>query len=135
MKKFLFYLIQFTWGLPQNILGLLIMLINIKCRKEMFRNSLLTYWNVRGGMSLGMFIFLNDDSEDKRMEFYKLHEYGHSIQSLILGPLYLFIIGIPSFLWANNRFLVKRRRNTGKSYYSFYTERWANRIFEHYIKE
>lgn len=27
-----------------------------------------------------------------------VHEYGHTIQSLMLGPLYLAIIGIPSTL-------------------------------------
>lgn len=27
------------------------------------------------------------------------HEYGHQLQSYILGPLYLLIIGLPSGLW------------------------------------
>jgi len=54
-----------------------------------------------------MFAFVGLDLEmDKRLENRipddeieqrtLVHEYGHTIQSIILGPLYLLIIGIPS---------------------------------------
>lgn len=36
-----------------------------------------------------------------------VHEYGHTIQSMILGPLYLIVIGIPSTLWG---FLMGKKR-------------------------
>jgi hypothetical protein len=53
------------------------------------------------------------------------HELGHSIQSLILGPLYLIVIGLPSWIWFT-------WYNNGKdkrvSYYWFYTEAWANKL-------
>jgi hypothetical protein len=39
------------------------------------------------------------------------HEFGHRFQSLLLGPFYLFVIGIPSAI---------SRQST------FYTERWAD---------
>lgn len=39
------------------------------------------------------------------------HEFGHRFQSLLLGPLYLFIIGIPSAISRSP---------------TFYTEKWAN---------
>ena len=43
---------------------------------------------------------------------------GHVVDSYILGPLYLLIIGLPSLLHATFGFT--------KKYYDFYTERLAN---------
>ena len=37
-----------------------------------------------------------DEELSKRL---LVHEYGHTIQSLIFGPLYLIVMGIPSTLW------------------------------------
>ena len=57
MNKFFYYLIQFTWGLPQNIMGFLLSLKYRKNKKEKFFNSLITYHHEKwGGISLGMFI-------------------------------------------------------------------------------
>ena len=57
-----------------------------------------------------------------------VHEYGHTIQSLILGPLYLIVIGIPSTMWA---FLFeKKRKDEQIPYGAFFTEKWANRLGE-----
>ena len=57
-----------------------------------------------------------------------MHEYGHCVQSLMLGPLYLIAVGVPSYRWANLPALRKMRRETGRSYYSVYPENWANRL-------
>lgn len=43
----------------------------------------------------------------------------------VLGPLYLLIIGLPSFLWAS---LKRAGLFRGRDYYSFYTEKWADRL-------
>ena len=57
-----------------------------------------------------------------------VHEYGHTVQSLILGPLYLFVIGIPSTLWG---FLGgRKRRDEQIPYGAFFTEKWANSLGE-----
>ena len=45
------------------------------------------------------------------------------MQSRMLGWLYLFVIGIPSILWA-----AWWNEGQNRSYYSFYTERWADRL-------
>jgi len=50
-----------------------------------------------GAVSLGQFIFLFSDFRE-REEFVIRHEYGHTKQSHLLGPLYLLIIGVPSFI-------------------------------------
>ena len=54
------------------------------------------------------------------------HEYGHYQQSLRLGWLWIFVIGIPSLIWAGC--FQKYRRKNKISYYSFYTEKWANKL-------
>lgn len=59
-----------------------------------------------------------------------VHEYGHTIQSLILGPLYLIVMGIPSTLWGFLPSLNNKRKNQGISYFSFFTEKWANYLGE-----
>ena len=59
-----------------------------------------------------------------------VHEYGHTIQSLLLGPLYFIIIGIPSTLWGFLPLLAKKRKEEGLSYFSFFTEKWANGLGE-----
>ena len=56
------------------------------------------------------------------------HEYGHSIQSMILGPAYLPVVGIPSILWCRVPSLGRSWRSGKRSYYSFFTERSADRF-------
>jgi hypothetical protein len=47
-----------------------------------------------GGLCLGPFQFVNKYATNK----IKDHEYGHSIQNILFGPLFLFIVGIPSLV-------------------------------------
>ena len=120
-----YYFLQMTWGIIQNALGFLIwiyvLLTGPKEKRCFFHGALVTRWNLKSSMSLGIFLFLGTD--DQRVI---VHEYGHSIQSCILGPFYLFIIGIPSLAWANTPHFVRLRRKGVYRYSSFYPERWAN---------
>lgn len=132
MKKialFFYYLIQFTWGLPQNIVGLILTLAHSKNVKEFFHGALVTYHNEDwGGISLGMFILMNGNRDETWSSGTRVHEFGHTIQSLILGPLYLFVIGLPSIIWCNGKKFIKMRKEDGVSYFSFYPEKWANHL-------
>ncbi|MGI6701827.1 MAG: hypothetical protein ACOX3U_05165 [Christensenellales bacterium] len=125
---FLFYLIQFTWGIIQNLLGL-ILFIRYKGKREFFFGSVITYHNENwGGISLGIFITISSVKGPEWIAATKVHEYGHTIQSLILGPLYLFIIGIPSIIWCNAKKFKALRKERNISYFDFYPEKWANRL-------
>lgn len=121
MKKLLFWLLNFTWCLPQNIIGGILYLINIKKSHIKHKDAIVTKWNYGGSVSLGAFIFVS--SYDNEL---MVHEYGHTIQSLILGFFYLFVIGIPSIVWASC--FENYRRKHKVSYYAFYTEKWANKL-------
>ena len=71
--------------------------------------------------------FYNPDKYDLKAEEIRerllVHEYGHTYQSLILGPLFIPVVGIPSVIWG----MVKK---PGQSYFSFYAENWANHLGE-----
>lgn len=117
---FLYALGQCTWGLVQTLAGLAVFLCCPGCRRFRHRGTLVTRWRRPDGLSLGLFVFV-PEGEDPRL---LRHEYGHTLQSLALGPLYLPVIGLPSLAWAA---LKRRGRMGGRSYYDFYTERWADR--------
>ena len=86
-------------------------------------------------MGLGMFIFISESAmADEHREFTLMHEYGHTVQSIILGPLFLPVIGLPSLLWAGLPVFLRYRERRGVSYYSFYPERWANFLGERAVK-
>ncbi len=116
---FLYALGQCTWGLVQTLAGLVVFLSCPGCRHSFHRGTVVTAWRRPDGLSLGLFIFV-PEGEDPRL---LRHEYGHTLQSLLLGPLYLPVIGLPSLIRAAWR----RGRRRGRSYYDFYTERWADR--------
>ena len=123
MKKLLFGIWQWTWGFPQSFVGLIVFLVCRKCPHGMYRGCITSRWNNRGSMGMGMFLFLG--TEDSQV---RVHEFGHSVQSLILGPLFLPIMGIPSFLWCNIPYFRRMRKEKGVSYYSFYPESTANAL-------
>ena len=131
MTILLFRLWQWFWGLPQNLLGFLLMLYLRKDRRSEYRGCIITHWRNTGSMSLGMFLFLGNDKDPQVL----VHEYGHTIQSMILGPLYLPVMGLPSFLWCNLAACRKLRKEKGISYYRFYPESTANFLGRMVTKE
>ncbi|HPD02292.1 MAG TPA: hypothetical protein P5161_03790 [Eubacteriales bacterium] len=124
---FFFYLLQFTWGLLANLLGFLVYLSKGKLNREWFKGALISRHEENwGGVSLGIFIFVNGARGEQWFLDARAHEYGHTLQNLLLGPLYLFVIGIPSVIWCNSKRFIKLREEKGVSYYEFYPEKWAN---------
>lgn len=139
MKTTLYKIWQCTWGFLQSFIGFIVFLLNFKCKHFWYHGAFITVWNLKSSVSLGLFVFVTSDPffskkyEGKmtRKELSNrllVHEYGHTIQSLILGPLYLIIIGIPSALWAY--FGGKKRREKQIPYGAFFTEKWANALGE-----
>ena len=131
LKAFLFYLVQWTWGLPVNIVGGLMYLYFTKIkgyRWQHFGYARIVYmpWNA-GGLSMGLFIFMKDQHKNKKWTHdVRIHEYGHTWQCLVLGPLYYPVIALPSIIWCNLPMFRKMRKEKGISYYSFYPEKSAN---------
>ena len=135
---FLYYLVQCTWGALQTLAGFIVFLVNFNRPHFFYHNAMVTVWKIRSGLSLGAFIFVPSFKDTSRTGIQRriiVHEYGHTIQSLILGPLYLLVIGLPSLLWNKIPVFERRRVQRNFSYYSFYTERWANHLGELVTRE
>ena len=73
--------------------------------------------------------------EESVSRFLLEHEYGHTIQSLILGPMYLLLVGLPSLLWNRLPYFERHRKKSGRSYYSAVFERTANSLGEKAAKK
>ena len=119
--KLIVEILLWIWQAPQNIVGLVFRLI-YGWTAILFRGvDVVVSSRFPGGISLGRTIVVkrpylaNTDTWN--------HEYGHTRQSLYLGPFYLFVVGIPSLLWA-----WYWNPSRGVSYYSFYTEKWADKL-------
>lgn len=108
------------WCFPQMLAGLVLKKItNAKKVGNHYE------YNVRSGsISIGKYIFLCPSHWEDKITLQ--HEYGHTKQSLYLGWLYLFVIGIPSFVWASCFGWYRKKNNI--SYYDFYTEKWADKL-------
>lgn len=121
----LLFVLLFLWQLPQNMVALAMLPFIGKPRVVTRRNycvGIVGRWfpDSASGVSLGNFAFFHPDCIHD--DFTIRHEMdGHAVDSKLFGPLYLFIIGIPSLL---HFFFMKK----GGDYYDFYTERRANRF-------
>ncbi|MBQ8687069.1 MAG: hypothetical protein IJ512_00815 [Ruminococcus sp.] len=124
MRRMLYILLQCTWGFPQTLLGAVIFLLNLQRRHDLYHGAVVSSWGMRSSASIGLFIFISERHENSRRLL--VHEYGHTLQSLLLGPLYLPLIGLPSMLWMMLPCFRKLRNRRHTSYYRFYTESWAN---------
>ena len=126
-------ILTLLWELPQNALGYIVLKVSgavLYTKFYMKRISTEVYsWKYSTGLSLGKYIFIPFAPDTKLsygvMEYIR-HEHGHSIQSKYLGWLYLLVIGLPSAIWCGC--FEKYREKHGISYYSFYTEKWADKL-------
>ena len=125
MKKFLFILLSCTWGALTTLVGLIAFLIlRKKYPHKTYRGCIDTQWNTRSGLSLGLFIFTpREDIPDSQN--IRVHEYGHCIQSIVLGPLFL-IPGLMSLAWGR-RYGKLRKENPQLRYTSHFVESWASK--------
>lgn len=132
MKVFLRILTE-IWQFPQHIIAYIIMLINHKSVEPMVNKDGILYYLVEHlfdcGVSLGNYIFLDSDGNYDCIMV--RHERGHQIQSLILGPLYLIVIGLPSIIGnIINRIKYKyfKKYYNPDYYYKQPWEAWADKL-------
>lgn len=133
LKKILLY----VWQLPQNLLGMLMFWWYSRdtiCVEGVFRRVRVLYTKrMRRAISLGEYVIapygyhpLSRTAADGRDTL--VHEWGHTRQSLILGWLYLPLVGLQSLAHA-----ILHRKACGNSHYRhFWTERWADRLAAKY---
>ena len=91
----MYYLLQWTWGLLENIIGGIVFLVLIGKPHFKYKKCIATVYSEtnNGSFSLGMFIFLG-----RKYETVIDHEYGHTLQNMMFGIAKPFIVSIPSIV-------------------------------------
>ena len=121
----LFMPLLWLWQCPQCLLGLCLWCLLKGMGKSLeYREGVwVCPWLFgAGGVCLGEFIFILD-TEDHAIA--RGHELGHRVQSRLLGPLYLFVVGLPS---ACMNLAARRFVHLQKTYYQRFPENWADKL-------
>lgn len=130
------FVIQWTWGFIQNFSGLCMAMLWRQKDWHRYKNAIVTHYTNRkrarkGYFAMGMFIFTDDMLPVATYDKVLSHEYGHTVQSMILGPFFPLVVGLPSMLrFRYFSFLKKRGRRPSEKYSVRYPENWANHLGE-----
>ena len=128
MKKFLLDVVNWTWCFPQTLVGFIVKCITKGKKREVdIGDKRYTVYDCNlksGSVSLGKYILLGKGHTYSRSTI--KHEFGHQLQSYMLGWLYLLVVGIPSVIWCNCFQQYRARTNT--DYCSVFPENWANKL-------
>ena len=99
IKLILFWFVHCTWGIIMTLVGsvgALVMLVTGHKPKKHGYSIYFVTGHGSGGVCLGPFFVVSDDCDDIDS---KTHEAGHSLfQAMPMGPLFPFLVGIPSML-------------------------------------
>ena len=117
-KKWLYYLLNYTWGLLPTLLGWLLYLCCMPFAFHEGRNKYgmrhIDFDAQSGwGFSLGTSIFISNCISECVIP----HEIGHTIQNAIFGPFQIILVDIPSAIrfWYRE-ILVRRGKKLTKKY-------------------
>lgn len=126
--KWLSNFLLWLWQFPQNYIAFLIYgCLGYLCYyggKYNGKNLIITEY-ILSNFSLWDYIFALPNSTDKSLK----HELGHSYQSQLLGWLYIPVIAIP-YVLHNLVHYIAYKLGKEWNYYSFYTEKWADKLVE-----
>lgn len=129
----LHYVLNFTWGLIGNVLGLLVFFVAslLPCKKKFARFHDFAYlilgrgW---GGFECCYF-FLLGDADEYWVEHTVKHEIGHSFQNAIFGPFQLFIVAASAI-----RYWLFRFKLAKNAYDAIWFEGSATKVGEYYYE-
>ena len=114
-------ILTYIWQLPQHVLGLAVIFFSRAYYSREYHSSKVYLTQHAFGVSLGRYIIVFQEAEESSIR----HEYGHSKQSLYLGPLYLVVIGVPSL---SMNILSTLNILSPQRYYRRWPENWADRL-------
>ena len=112
------------WEQPQTALGWVL--------KKLFADKSVSPHDYKGrevvtwkfpnaGISLGKYVLVGSYATPITIA----HEYGHCVQSQMLGPLYLLAVGVPSI---TQNILTRLGLLSADRYYCRFPERWADSL-------
>ena len=98
IKIILYWFLQCTWGIIMTLagaVGAIVMLCKGEKPRRFGHAIYFVHGHGWGGVNLGGFFFISHESDRLKT---KTHEYGHSFQNAVLGPLFPFVVGAPSMI-------------------------------------
>jgi len=121
------------WEAPQTLLGALVyaaLRVQGGVRRPPYRMTGRLICPTRSlGVSLGYFVFCPLRGGPAARTRIRAHELGHAVQSRLLGPAYLPVVGLPSFVRATYARVYRRvKGRPWRRYYDGFPERWADRL-------
>ena len=96
---------RFTWEIPQTLLALLVfvfLFFSLRISSIIFSHGavIIKTKGKFGGFTLSNFIIGDGEIEGNPSQRLFQHEFGHVLQSLKSGPIYLIKYGLPSLISA-----------------------------------
>lgn len=127
-----YWLVQLTWGILMTFVGAIATLFSIIFLKgKPHKNGYGIITEVKGnwgGVSLGAFALCGSYNQTNSgcydaewYEHVRKHEFGHSLQNLFLGPLFPFVVAVPSAI----RYWLSYYGKLKSDYYDIWFERTA----------
>ena len=93
-----YYVLSWTWGIIMTLIGACVACVVLALGAKPQRHAGAICFRIGkkgwGGISFGMFFFFAPGSSKS----IKDHEFGHSLQNCLWGPLFPFVIGLPSLI-------------------------------------
>lgn len=92
-KRWLYYVLQFTWGLPMNVIGFI-----CAAALSLYKHPRMEKWHlvfelpVDFGLNLGLIVIVPKEPARHIIN----HEIGHAIQNIYFGPFTIAVVAIPS---------------------------------------
>lgn len=136
MKKILFWVASFTWGLPMTSIGCIVAITLLIMGHKPKRFHWFTYFEIGkknwGGFELGCFFITNKNPS----LHIKQHEAGHGIQNIMFGAFMPFVVSIPSFIryWYREFKFYKKGLKPTTDYDSIWFEKQATKLGQKYFK-
>ena len=128
-RRWLFYLLNFTWGLPLTILGYVVLILVFpfgKLKKYGYVRYFEFHKRTGWGVSIGTIFFTTARPSEKLLA----HEFGHCVQNAILGPFMFFVVSIPSFIrfWYRDLYFKNNKHYPATAYDDIWFEGSATMI-------
>ena len=130
----LYYILSYTWGILMVLAGLCVELVFklLKIPVQKYGPCRVYRYGERwGGLSLGHTIIVSTNANEDTLN----HEFGHSIQNAIFGPIFVILALLSAIRY--HYFKIKIQNNKYHElppYDSFWLERDASILGNTYIK-
>ena len=97
LSKKTYVALSCTWGIIMTLIGSIAYVVLVVAGKKPIKNKYGVAFMIGsgwGGLDIGPVAIVNENPTERILN----HEFGHSIQNCYFGPLFPFLIAIPSVI-------------------------------------